>query len=106
MSNWQQNETDGLAVAIARLQRELPGWWWRVGNCHVSADATIGPDSMGADVHLLHNRIFDAGIDGDLLHPTTPAAALNRAIDLALEAKMNLAKLGLDQSDLNPRGPR
>lgn len=77
----EQNSTAGLAEAIERLYRELPGWWFTVGNCHVSADATVGPDSDGPDADLLEFREMSDGVDGDLLHPATLADALNRAID-------------------------
>jgi hypothetical protein len=36
--------TTDLSAAVALLERVLPGWWWRVGTCCVSDDATIGPD--------------------------------------------------------------
>lgn len=35
-----QEDMAALAAAVERLERELPGWWWRVGACSVSADAT------------------------------------------------------------------
>lgn len=73
----------GLEAAIDRLYRELPGWWWSVGNCHVSADATIAPDRNGPDAHLLKFKEFDEGIDGSLLHPASMAEAMHNAIDLA-----------------------
>lgn len=79
--------SEGLEAAIETLQRELPGWWWSLGNCHVSADATIGPDASGPDKDLLKIKEFDEGIDGTLLHPATVADALLNAIELAKEAK-------------------
>lgn len=82
-----KDSTKGLILAIERLYEELPGWWFSLGNCHVSADATIGPDRSGADKHLLQIKEFDDGIDGSVLHPATLAEALHRAIDLAHEAK-------------------
>jgi hypothetical protein len=83
----EQGSTEGLHAAIERLYRVLPGWWFSVGNCHVSADATVGPDASGADSWLLKYKEFDDGIDGSLPHPATIHDALMRAIDLALEAK-------------------
>ena len=77
----------GLEAAIEKLHRELPGWWWSLGNCHVSADATVGPDRTGPDAHLLKLKEFDGGIDGSLLHPATVADALLNAIELAKAAK-------------------
>lgn len=77
----------GLEAAIEKLHRELPGWWWSLGNCHVSADATIGPDRTGPDAPLLRLKEFDEGIDGSLLHPATCTEALLHAIELAKAAK-------------------
>jgi hypothetical protein len=82
----------GLEAAIEKLHRELPGWWWSLGNCHVSADATVGPDRTGPDAHLLKLREFDWGIDGTLLHPATCTEALLHAIELAHAAKARALK--------------
>jgi hypothetical protein len=81
----------GLEEAIETLQRELPDWWWSLGNCHISADATIGPDYAGRDAHLLKLKEFDEGIDGSLLHPATVAEALLHAIELAKKAKVRVS---------------
>ncbi len=89
-AGWQPEFKADLVSALARLERELPGWWWRVGACHVSADATIGPDSAGPDAWLLYigaTRVFDEGIDCDLKQPATCGAALNSVIDQALALK-------------------
>jgi hypothetical protein len=36
--------TASIDAAAALLRLTLPGWWWNVGTCHLSDDATIGPD--------------------------------------------------------------
>lgn len=82
-----QEDMAALAAAVERLERELPGWWWRVGACSVSADATIGPDRTGPDAALLVDVRFDEGFDSDLRQPASCAEALNRCIDMALFAK-------------------
>lgn len=82
-----EGSTLRLGGAIERLYRELPGWWFSLGNCSVSADATVGPDRTGADSWLLQFEVFDQGIDGSLLHPATLADALHNAIDKANAAK-------------------
>jgi hypothetical protein len=76
-----------LDKALARLAAELPGWWWRVGSCSVSADATVGPDRAGPDADLLALCDFDEGFDNDLRQPATVAEALHGAIDRALIAR-------------------
>lgn len=58
-----------------------------MGNCHVSVDATIGPDREGPDSHLLRFEEFDQGIDGSLGHPATLAEALHNAIENGKAAK-------------------
>lgn len=83
----RQESTAGIGEAIERLYRELPGWWFSLGNCHVSADATVGPDRIGPDRALLRFEEFDNGVDGSLLHPATLAEALHNAIDNAIAAK-------------------
>lgn len=87
--SWQPEETSELALAIARMERELPGWWWSVGACHVSSDASCGPDSHGPDAQLLESSEFsdllDTGIfDADIPQPSTCAQALNHVIDKAI----------------------
>lgn len=77
-----------LKDALMRLDRELPGWWWTLGLCHMSADARIGPDMTGPDADLL--EIFDDGFDGSMEYPASPSEALNSAIDMALEAKSRI----------------
>lgn len=84
--NWQPEKMTDLAAAIFRLERELPGWWWSVGACHVSADASIGPDYNGPAAHLGEIKLFDEGFHNDLRQPATCAEALHACIDEALEA--------------------
>ena len=91
MSEWKTN-TDlesflALIHAISRLEKELPGWWWSCGQCHVTSDASIGPDRNGKDAELLKYEEFDAGFHADIPLPSTVAEALNEAIDKAVEAR-------------------
>lgn len=95
-------ETD-LLDAIEKLQAELPGWWWQVGSCSVSADASIGPDRTGPDADLLEIRDFDEGIHNDLRHPATTADALLGAIAIAKEMR---AKIKGGESRAETHGDR
>lgn len=54
-------------MAIEEFERRLPGWWWSIGICSVSADASCGPDIAGPDADLLdyESRVFDEGFDCD-----------------------------------------
>jgi hypothetical protein len=76
-----------LDEAVARFQQELPGWWWSVGLCKVSADGTAGVDWQGGDAALLLSEAalafderFDTAFRVDLHHTAevtyTPADAL------------------------------
>jgi hypothetical protein len=68
--------TDGLIAAIEEFQSALPGWWFTLGDCSISADASCGPDRNGPDAHLLSNRLFDEGFHADLPQPAKIADAL------------------------------
>ncbi|MEY9676060.1 hypothetical protein ABIE93_005994 [Bradyrhizobium elkanii] len=94
MSYWTvENQVGDLPSAIAYFHSKLPGWWFSVGACHVSADATVCPDTAGSDDDLLRTgdddvtKFFDTGFDVDLLPPATMADALIRATDLAFAAR-------------------
>lgn len=93
MSWTAEKQTGDLVAAIAYFNSKLPGWWFSVGACHVSADATVAPDTAGIDAFLFHTgddpaeRFFDSGFDVDLLPPATMADALIRATDLAAAAR-------------------
>lgn len=78
------NPDADLVLAIAEFRAKLPGWWFTVGECSVSCDATVGPDVAYASDDML--RLFDEGFDGDLRQPSTMADALRRATALAMEA--------------------
>lgn len=91
-TSWQDEDFADLSAAIDRMRRELPGWWWSIGSCHVSSDASCGPDRYGTDAGLLELREFDDGFHVDLRHPSTCAEALNYVIDLGIAAKAAAAK--------------
>jgi hypothetical protein len=73
-----------LVAAIFELRGTLPGWWFRVGECAVSCDATVGPDAFHVPEPLLSK--FDAGFDCDLRQPSSMAQALRGATRMATEA--------------------
>lgn len=54
-----------LDDAVALCNRVLPGWWWRVGTCHVSDDATIGPDYNSPEHGERLHREFPIGVKDD-----------------------------------------
>ncbi len=66
------------ADLIAALSEVPDGWWWRIGSCSVSNDASIGPDVAYCDKATL--VAFDAGFDADLPWPSTIAEAVREVV--------------------------
>lgn len=84
----QQAKTDGqdLAAAIAEFEAKLPGWWFTIGVCSRSADASCGPDLSGPDYQLCAMRLFDEGFHCDDANGTM-ASSLRTVMNEAIEAK-------------------
>lgn len=88
--------TASLDAAIALVCEELPGWWWKVGTCHVSDDACLCPD-FNDPVHgarlraryfpIEHNGPYDGGFDIDRRPPGNLPLALLEALLQALIAE-------------------
>lgn len=91
--------TTDLSAAVALAERVLPGWWWRVGTCCVSDDATIGPDyNSPAHGERLHREFplvpHEDGcggwlVDVDQRPPHSVAKALTLAILMAKKESGN-----------------
>lgn len=81
--------THALSAAIQEFETALPGWWWSVGHCSLTRDASCGPDSAGPDANLLklpETRIFDEGFHCDDPDGTL-ASSLRQVMKLGLLAK-------------------
>ena len=84
-----------LQTAIMEFEKQLPGWWYTLGICSVSRDASCGPDPNGPDASLLKIRKFDCGFHCDDHDPDrTMACALRNVMAQALEAKARVSELG------------
>lgn len=84
---WQSAEPIGLEAAIIAFKKALPGWWFTVGECQVSADASCGPTRQSPHMELIpKNRQFDDGFHADIPQPATMAAALMDVLNQAQEA--------------------
>tara|TARA_R100001530_G_scaffold9186_2_gene9338 strand:- start:205 stop:516 length:312 start_codon:yes stop_codon:yes gene_type:complete len=89
--DWKQAAPVGLEAAIVRFKADLPGWWFTVGECQVSADASCAPTRESPHLALIpQDRRFDDGFHADLPMPATMADALDYVRTGALEA---IAKL-------------
>ena len=74
-----------LAQAITEFELTLPGWWWEIGSCSISANAHCGPDILGPDAELImHNEKAFAGFSHQ---GSTCADALRGVMKDALKAK-------------------
>lgn len=87
---WGEWPTDchtGIEAAIAQFRRDLPGWWYSLGECNVSCDASCAPTGESSDINLipLDDR-FNDGFHADLYQPSTLAEALNDVREQALAA--------------------
>ena len=92
---WQTSPATGLEQAIADFKAALPGWWFTVGECHVSADASCAPtkEAPGHLALIPLDRRFDDGFHADLAQPATMAEALAIVQRDALDAiATNLTK--------------
>lgn len=80
-------DIDDLAAAIREFEAALPGFWWTIGQCSVSGDASCGVDRSGEQMHLLDDippdHPFDTGFHLDL-RDGSPADALRGVMRLAL----------------------
>jgi hypothetical protein len=84
---WQAAPASGLEAAIAEFKAALPGWWFTVGECQVSADASCAPTAESSHVSLIpRDRRFDDGFHADLPQPATLAEALADVTAQALAA--------------------
>lgn len=85
--DWKTKNAPGLEAAIAIFKASLPGWWFRVGECQVSCDASCAPTRESEHINLIPlDARFDHGFDADLPQPATLAEALDQVRQDALEA--------------------
>lgn len=84
----QVDDIDDIEQAIAEFKERLPGWWFTVGSCSVSRDASCAPDIAGPDADLCAFRLFDQGFHYDDADPeSTVASSLRKVTADALLAR-------------------
>lgn len=85
--DWKTAPADGLERAIVQFKAALPGWWFTVGECQVSADASCGPTRESDHIkYIARDRRFDDGFHADLPMPATMADALHSVMADAHQA--------------------
>ena len=84
---WQLSRPLGLERRIEWFKRRLPGWWFTVGECQLSADASCGPTRESPHIALIPlDKRFDDGFHADLPQPATMAEALHAVMREAVGA--------------------
>lgn len=62
---------------IARFKQALPGWWFTLGECEKSCDASCAPTRESDDLALIpHDERFNSGFHCDLPQPCCLSDAL------------------------------
>ena len=86
--HWHTSTQEYLVEAIAEFKAKLPGWWYSVGECQVSCDATCAPTVESPDIAFIEvDDAFDHGFRIDLPQPSTLADALRNVMQQALDRK-------------------
>jgi hypothetical protein len=75
--------TGSLDAAARLVERTLPGWWWKVGTCHLSDDACVGPD--------YNNPTNGRELLGRFAHAEKTIEQFNSGFDLDSRPAGNLA---------------
>lgn len=94
MTKPQTTDTSDLSLAIQEFEAALPDWWFSIGKCSLTRDASCGPDLAGEDAWLLklsQTRIFDDGFHYDD-QTGTLASSLRNVMCQGLEEKMKWTK--------------
>jgi hypothetical protein len=85
--DWKWRNPRGLEAAIIDFKLALPGWWFTVGECQVSADASCGPTRESVHLDLIKvDKRFDDGFHADLPQPASMADALRDVMAQAMSA--------------------
>lgn len=87
-SGWQTSSAIDLEAAISEFKAALPGWWYSLGECQVSCDASCAPTDESEHIALIGKAgdPFDTGFHADLRQPSSLAGALRDVMGQALLA--------------------
>ena len=84
---WHTSPATDLEAAIAEFKAALPGWWYSIGECQATCDASCAPTRESPHIALIPlDPRFDDGFHADLDQPSTCADALRTVMAEALAA--------------------
>lgn len=93
-TGWPERCHEDLEATIAKFKAILPGWWYSLGECQVSCDASCAPTRLSPDIALIEqDERFDSGFHADLAQPSTLAKALSTVLAEAIAAKVALGAM-------------
>lgn len=85
--SWATAPQPDLEAMIAAFKSEFPGWWYSIGECQVSCDASCGPTSETPDIaRVAWDDRFNDGFHADLTQPSNLADALRDVMEQARAA--------------------
>lgn len=94
---WPADCHSGIEDAIAEFRKRLPNWWYSLGECQVSCDASCAPTSLSTDIERIPlDERFNSGFHADLRQPSTLAEALRTVMLEALVAKDHPGRMHLE----------
>lgn len=86
---WPENCHGGIEDVIARFKKDFPGWWYSLGECQISCDASCAPTKLSPDIELIeYDDRFNSGFHVDLLQESTLSEALEVVMEEAAEARL------------------
>lgn len=89
---WRLDCHEGIEKIIERFRKELPNWWYSLGECQVSCDASCAPTSESPDMSLIpQDDRFNSGFHVDMPQPSKLSSALLIVMHGALAAKARAA---------------
>lgn len=96
---WPDDCHTGIEGVIAEFKRRLPGWWYSLGECQVSCDASCAPTALSPDLDLIPgDERFNSGFHADLRQPSTLAEALRTVMNEALIAIREPGRIHVEAS--------
>ena len=87
-NGWPLDCHHNIEKTIELFRKELPNWWYSLGECQVSCDASCAPTSLSPDIGLIPiDERFNSGFHVDVPQPSKLADALLIVMHGALAAK-------------------